>query len=77
MSMPIELSLKYDRTSDALYVKIKEGKMRESGEISPGVIVDYDEKGEVAGMETLRFSKRKIDLSKFITEGPEAAVLSL
>lgn len=74
--MPVELSFKYDKVSDALYIKLKEGKIWESEEISPGVIVDYNDKGEVMGIEILWFSKRKIDLYKFITEGPETVVLS-
>ena len=73
--MPNELRLKYDRSSDALYIRIKEGNIVDSDEIAPGIIVDYDEYGEIVGIEILWFSKRRIDLHKLVIEGPEAAVL--
>jgi uncharacterized protein YuzE len=73
--VPVELKLKYDRASDALYIKLKEGRVADSEEITPGVIVDYDEHGEVIGIEILQFSKKRIDLRRLVTEGPEAVVL--
>ncbi|MEM1618985.1 MAG: DUF2283 domain-containing protein [Desulfurococcaceae archaeon] len=54
--MPVESFLWYNRVSDALYVKIKEREIHESKEIVPGVIVDYDENGEVVSIEVLWFS---------------------
>ena len=73
--MPSEIRLKYDRLSDALYIRVKESRTVDSEEVVPGVIVDYDEHGEIARIEILWFSKRKIDLHKLVTEGPEAVVL--
>ncbi len=73
--MPSEIRLKYDRLSDALYIWIREGKVVDSEEVTPGVIVDYDENGEIIGIEILRFSKKRIDLRKLVTEGPETVVL--
>ncbi|RLI09921.1 DUF2283 domain-containing protein, partial [Candidatus Bathyarchaeota archaeon] len=43
--------VKYDRAADSLYIKLKEGKVVESDEVAPGVILDFDEEGEVVGME--------------------------
>jgi len=73
--LPSEIRLKYDRSSDALYIRIKENRIIDSEEVAPGVIIDYDEHGEIVGIEILGFSKRKIDLSRVVTEGPEAMVL--
>ena len=72
--MPVEFFIKYDRAGDVLYIKLRDGKIVESEEIEPGVIVDYNEKGEIIGIEVLWFSRRKIDLSKLILRGPEALV---
>ena len=69
--------VKYDRAADSLYIKLKEGKVVESDEVAPGVILDFDEEGEVVGMEIVEFSKRKIDLSEIILRGPEALVVGV
>ncbi len=72
--MPIEFSIKYDRSGDALYIKLNDDDAAESDEIAPGIIADFNEKGEVIGVEILWFSKRKLDFTKLIIEGPEALV---
>lgn len=72
--MPVEFSIKYDRLSDALYIKLRNDKVVDSDEVEPGIIVDYDDKGEIVGIEVLWFSRRKLDLSKLILKGPEALV---
>ena len=70
--MPVELVLKYDKVSDALYIKLKDDAVADSVEVSPGIIVDYNGKGEVIGVEILWFSKRGIDLKKLVVEGLES-----
>ncbi|MCE4623238.1 MAG: DUF2283 domain-containing protein [Caldisphaeraceae archaeon] len=72
--MPVEFSIKYDRLSDALYIKLRNDKVVDSDEVEPGIIVDYNDKGEIVGIEVLWFSRRKLDLSKLILKGPEALV---
>jgi len=70
--MPVEFSIKYDRFGDVLYIKLSDDDVAESDEIAPGIIADFNEKGEVIGVEILWFSKRKLDFTKLIIEGPEA-----
>ena len=72
--MPVEFSIKYDRFGDVLYIKLSDDDVAESDEIAPGIIADFNEKGEVIGVEILWFSKRKLDFTKLIIEGPEALV---
>lgn len=72
--MPIEFTVKYDRVGDTLYIKLKDDKVVESDEVAPGVIVDYNERGEIVGIEVLWVSRRRIDLSKLVLRGPEALV---
>lgn len=69
-----EYVIKYDPDADALYIKLREGKVTESDEVEEGLIVDYDEKGNVAGIEVLEFSKKKIDLNELIAKGPRILV---
>ena len=46
-----------DKKNDALYFRIDENRIVESEEIQPGVILDYDNKDRVVGIEILGISK--------------------
>jgi uncharacterized protein YuzE len=48
----------YDPQADALYIRLNEAKIIESEEVQPGIILDFDENGKVAGVEVLDASKR-------------------
>ncbi len=52
------MKLKIDRAADALYLTLDESPAVESEEVSPGIIVDYNDKEEVVGIEMLYLSKR-------------------
>ena len=52
------MRLHVDKEADALYLRIDDSKIIESEEIAPGVIVDYDRKKAVVGVEVLYLSKR-------------------
>lgn len=47
-----------DKSADALYIRLDDSAIVESEEISPGVVVDYNESNDVVGIEVLRLSKR-------------------
>lgn len=53
----------YHKDSDMLYIKLASGVSVESDEVSPGVVLDYDENNRVIGMEVEDASKF-IDLSR-------------
>lgn len=46
-------SLEYDEESNALYIKLKRGKVAESEPISDNLILDLNKKGEIIGVEIL------------------------
>jgi uncharacterized protein YuzE len=48
----------YDPKSDTLSLELKSGPVAESDEDKPGVILDYDEHGDLIGIEVLDASKR-------------------
>ena len=50
--------LKIDKDSDALYFRLDEKAIVESEEVHPGVILDFDAKGQVVGVEILNISAR-------------------
>ncbi len=47
-----------DRANDALYFRLVETEIFESEEVQPGVVLDFDEKGRVVGVEMLALSTR-------------------
>ncbi len=52
------MRLKVDQQADALYLSLSDEQASRSGEVSPGIIVDYDEQDRVVGVEMLYLSKR-------------------
>jgi uncharacterized protein YuzE len=58
------MKLHVDPEADALYFRLNDSKMIESEEVSLGVVLDYDAKDEVVGLEILFLSKRGVDLDK-------------
>jgi uncharacterized protein YuzE len=61
------MKLKLDEKADALYLRLDESKIIESEEVSPGVVLDFNERQEVVGVEILRLSQRvpKLNLREF------------
>ena len=52
------MKLRVDREADALYLRLDDSVIVESEEVSPGVVLDYNEANEVVGVEMLRLSER-------------------
>ena len=55
------MRLKVDQKADALYLSLSDAPANRSEEVSPGIIVDYDEQNHVVGVEMLYLSKRAPD----------------
>lgn len=53
------MKLHLDKQTDALYLRLNEDAVVESEEVEPGVVLDYDDKGLVVGIELLRVSERQ------------------
>ncbi|MBI5560226.1 MAG: DUF2283 domain-containing protein [Deltaproteobacteria bacterium] len=52
------MRLKVDRENDALYFRLDESPIRESEEVEPGVVLDFNAEGKVVGVEILNLSSR-------------------
>ena len=52
------MRLKIDRESDALYFRLDESAIVESEEVQPGVILDFNAKSQVVGVEMLNLTAR-------------------
>ena len=70
----MEVRIGYDKVADALYIKLRDDRIVDCDEVSPGVVVDFKDKGEVVGIEVLGFSRRDIDMKRLVIEGPESLV---
>lgn len=57
------MKIKVDREADALYLRLDDSQIVESEEVSPGVVLDYNEQDQVVGIEILSISKRAPNLN--------------
>jgi uncharacterized protein YuzE len=54
------MKIEYSKEADALYVYFKEEFVAKSREIEDGVVIDFDEKGQLIGIEVLDVSQKKL-----------------
>lgn len=57
------MKLNVDKEADALYLRLDGSAIVESEEVSPGVVLDYNDSNEVVGVEILYLSKRSSTLN--------------
>lgn len=53
------MNIQYDPEVDALYVRLSQHKIVESEQVQPGIVLDFDEGGQVVGVEVLNASRRE------------------
>jgi len=58
------MKVKYDKEVDVLYIIFSDEKVKESDEDKPGIILDYDKRGAIVGIEILNASKKMKNPSK-------------
>ena len=51
------MKIRYDSRVDALYIRLRDGEIDESDEVSEGVVMDYDVAGILMGIEILDASR--------------------
>lgn len=56
------MKLHIDKAADALYLRLDDSRVVESAEVSPGIVLDYNEHNEVVGVEMLNLSRRSTAL---------------
>ena len=56
------MKLSVDKEADALYLRLDDSPVIHSEEVSPGVVLDYNESNDVVGVEMLRLSQRSSNL---------------
>lgn len=56
------MKIDYSHEADALYIRFNENVIIDTDEISPEIIMDYNEEGNIIGIEILSASS-KVDIS--------------
>ena len=51
------MEIKLDTTADALYIRLKKGKVHRTVPTKDNYLVDVDKKGDVVGIEILNYSQ--------------------
>ena len=57
------MKLHIDKEADALYLRLDDSRIIESEEVSPGVVLDFNEPNQVVGIEMLHLSRRSPQLN--------------
>ena len=65
--------VRYDRSSDVLYIATRKGIEEEFIEVAPGVNVELDAKGNVVGVEILKASRTLKGFLKSLAKNRDAA----
>jgi len=64
------MKLTVDPEADALYLRLIDGEIADSEQVAPGVVLDYDARDNVVGVELLHLSRRspEVDLRRLVFE---------
>jgi len=52
------MRIHYDEKVDALYLRLDNSKVVESDEVKPGIVLDFNARNQVVGIEVLDFKRR-------------------
>ena len=66
----------YYQDTDSLYIDLSEKKSVDSKEITPGVVLDFDAKGHLVGIDIDHASKH-VSLSRLEAEGVPLSSIAL
>ena len=52
------MKVRYDADVDAVFLRLTDAEIRDSEEVRPGVIVDFDSNGKIVALEFLNATER-------------------
>jgi len=52
------MKVHFDQKTDALYFRLDDSRVMESEEVKPGIVLDFNDKNQVVGIEILNVGKR-------------------
>jgi uncharacterized protein YuzE len=71
------MDFNYDKVANALYFRLTYQKIDTTEEISEDILVDYDNKGKIVGIEILNFTKKNLNLNNLILMNEDEIVSNL
>ncbi len=66
------MRMSYDPDADAFYLSLMEvpdGAVHRSEEVAPATVLDYDQDGNLLGIEVYAGVAERVDLSRLVTKG--------
>jgi len=72
-----ELSIEYDEESDTAYLRIKGEGIARSEEVAPGLIIEYNSKGQVVGLKLLNASRSEEGLRQLFRRAADSILRDL
>lgn len=60
------MNFSFDKKANALYIRISSEKVLNSDEIAEGIIIDYDKKENIVGVEVLNFTEKNLNLNDLV-----------
>ena len=70
------MKLNYYPETDSLYIDLSSKESKESVEISEGIVIDYDDNGDITGID-IDNASHKIDLNEIILNKIPAKLQSI
>jgi uncharacterized protein YuzE len=61
------MRMHYSQDADAIYIRLKEDHIHNTDEVTEDIIMDFDDKGNVIGIEILSASE-KVDVRELIVQ---------
>ncbi len=55
------MKIRFDRSDDALYIRLDDAPIVESEEVRPGLVLDFDAQNRVVGIEVLDVQEKLPD----------------
>jgi len=52
------MKVHFDEKADALYLRLDDSRIVESEEVQPGIVLDFNKRNQVVGIEILRVKER-------------------
>lgn len=62
------MKFNYYKTTDSLYIDLSEKKSVDSKEIAPGIVLDFDSKGQLVGID-IDHASTHVNLSRLEAKG--------
>ncbi len=56
------MKIEYSKEDDALYITLKEADVADTDELTEDIIIDYDNRGNIVGIEVL-YASQHVDMA--------------